>query len=105
MGSGLAIAISAAVLFGATFIGITALTVTLAGLIVPERSSTAIGLLTATFGVGQIVGPSLGAFLAGRSHNFSLALLVAGAMVLVGGALMLTLQLLPGTDSDWGSHR
>lgn len=105
VGSGLTIAIVAAVLFGATFIGISALTVTLGGLLASDRSSTAIGLLTATFGVGQIVGPSLGAFLAGHSHSFSLALVVAAAMVLTGGALMLTLQLLPETGRDWGFHR
>lgn len=99
VGSGLTIAIAAAVLFGATFIGISALTLTLAGLLAPDRSFAAIGLLTATFGVGQIVGPSLGACLAGHSHNFSLALLVAAAMIVVGGALMLPLQLYSASDS------
>jgi predicted MFS family arabinose efflux permease len=105
VGSGLTVAILAAVLFGATFIGISALTLTFAGLLAPDRSSTVIGLLTATFGVGQIVGPSLGALLAGHSHNFSLALLVAAAMIILGGALMLILQLRSAPDSAWGFHR
>lgn len=95
-GSGLTIAFASAMLFGGTFIGITALTVTLAGILAPDRSSTAIGFLTATFGLGQIVGPSLAAFLAGRSNNFGLALVVAAAMVLLGGVLMLCLYLLEG---------
>jgi MFS family permease len=86
------------VLFGGTFIGISALTLTLAGLLAPDRSSTtAIGLLTAIFGLGQIVGPLLAAFLAGHSDNFGLALTVAAGMILIGGVLMLCLYLLQGT--------
>jgi len=98
VGNGLAVALAAAVLFGGTFIGISALTLTLAGLLAPDRSSTtAIGLLTAIFGLGQIVGPLLAAFLAGHSDNFGLALTVAAGMILIGGVLMLCLYLLQGT--------
>jgi predicted MFS family arabinose efflux permease len=85
---GLAPAYLSAVLFGGTFIGITALTMTLAGRIAPQRSTELIGLLTAIYGIGQIIGPLLAAFLERRADSFAPALLVAAGLVLAGGGLM-----------------
>ncbi|GAC1521238.1 MAG: YbfB/YjiJ family MFS transporter [Chloroflexota bacterium] len=87
-------AYGSAVLFGGTFLGITALTLTLAGQLAPHRTATIIGLLTAAYGVGQIVGPIIAASLASRAHSFTPALIVASAVVLAGGAMMLALHVL-----------
>jgi predicted MFS family arabinose efflux permease len=81
-----------AVLFGGTFAGITALTLTLAGHLAPSRSARLIGLLTAVFGVGQMIGPVLAGFIASRAQSFTPALAVASALVLAGGVLMAALQ-------------
>jgi len=85
-------ALLSAVLFGGTFIGISTLTLTLAGQITPRRSAGLIGLLTAAFGLGQIAGPLLAGVLAGHTHNFGPALTAAAAIVLLGGILMAALQ-------------
>jgi len=95
-------ALLSAVLFGGTFIGISTLTLTVAGHIAPQRSAGIIGLLTAAFGVGQIAGPILAAVLAGQAHNFGPALAAATAIVLLGGMLMAALQ--PFEPSRQGSR-
>src|SRR5687768_12271749 len=85
-------AFASAVLFGGTFAGITALTLTLAGHLAPSRSAQLIGMLTAIFGVGQMIGPVLGGVIASRTQNFTPALAAASVCVLAGGALMASLQ-------------
>jgi len=76
-----------AILFGGTFIGISTLTLTLAGEIAAPRSAGLIGLLTAAFGLGQIAGPLLAGFLMGHAPAFGPALMVAAAIVLLGSML------------------
>ncbi|MEO8715880.1 MAG: YbfB/YjiJ family MFS transporter [Acetobacteraceae bacterium] len=88
---------ASALLFGGTFIGITALTLTLAGhLAPPHRTAELIGLLTAAYGVGQIIGPVFAASLASRAHSFTPALIAASAIVFLGGMLMIAYRLLEG---------
>ncbi|MHB8647667.1 MAG: YbfB/YjiJ family MFS transporter [Thermomicrobiales bacterium] len=91
---GVGVAYASAILFGGAFIGITALTLTLAGPLAPHACAEIIGLLTVAYGVGQIIGPMLAASLARRAHSFTPALIVASAVVLVGGILMLAFPLL-----------
>lgn len=88
---GLGTALAAAVLFGGTFMGITTLTLTLGGRLAQGRSAGLVGLLTATFGLGQIVGPTLAGVVAERAQGFAPALLAAAALVLLGGLLMAAL--------------
>jgi len=85
-------ALVSAILFGGTFIGISALTLTLAGQIAPRRSAGLIGLLTAGYGLGQIAGPILAGVLAGRARTFGPALTAATAIVLLGGILVAAVQ-------------
>src|SRR5215212_3251381 len=85
-------AFASAMLFGGTFAGITALTLTLAGHLAPGRSTRLIGLLTAVFGLGQMIGPVLGGAIAHRAQNFIPALAAATVCVLAGGVLMAVLQ-------------
>jgi predicted MFS family arabinose efflux permease len=85
-------AFASAVLFGGTFAGITALTLALAAHLAPRRSARLIGMLTAVFGVGQMIGPVLAGFIISRAQSFTLALAVASALVLAGSVLMALLQ-------------
>jgi MFS family permease len=89
---GAAAASTSAVLFGGTFLGIAALTLTLAGRLVPHRATVVIGVLTAAFGVGQVAGPTLAGLVAGRADTFTPALVAASAVVAIGGALMAALH-------------
>jgi predicted MFS family arabinose efflux permease len=84
-------AFSSAILFGGTFAGISALTLTLAGHLAPRRSASLIGMLTAAFGLGQVIGPLLAGVIADRTQGFAAALVVAATLVLGGGALMAVL--------------
>ena len=85
-------AFASAMLFGGTFAGITALTLTLGGYLAPGRSARLIGMLTAVFGLGQMIGPVLGGLIASRAQDFTPALIAAAVCVLTGGVLMAALQ-------------
>jgi MFS family permease len=89
-----AVAMLAAVLYGATFVGITALAVSLAAQIAPANAARVIGLVTVAFGIGQIIGPLAAGWLAAATGGFGLALLGAAAIVALG-ALPLLLGLAP----------
>lgn len=78
----------AAIGFGGTFAGIAVMTVSLGGAIAPRNPTRMIGLLTAAFSVGQIVGPVLAGELAAREGNFVLALELAAGAVFVGAVLL-----------------
>ena len=85
-------AFASAVLFGGTFAGITALTLTLGGHLETSRSARRIGMLTAVFGLGQMIGPVLGGVIADRAQSYAPALIGAALFVLAGGVLMAFLQ-------------
>ena len=87
-------AVASAVLFGGTFAGITALTLTLAGRLAPHRSAGLIGMLTAVFGLGQVMGPVLAGIITVRTQSFVPALVAAAVCVFIGGVMMAGLQLL-----------
>ncbi|HVC11072.1 MAG TPA: YbfB/YjiJ family MFS transporter [Burkholderiales bacterium] len=81
-------ALVASIGFGGTFAGIAVMTVSLGGAIAPRNPTRMIGLLTAAFSIGQIVGPVLAGELAAHEGNFVLALELAAAAVFVGAVLM-----------------
>jgi predicted MFS family arabinose efflux permease len=86
---------SAAILFGGTFMGITALTIAFSRGHAPAGQGTAvIGLLTAAFALGQVTGPLVAARVAGDSAGFAAAFLVAALVVAVGGVLVLAASVM-----------
>jgi MFS family permease len=100
LAGGAGAAFASAVLFGGTFAGITALTLTLAGQLAPDRSASLIGALTALFGLGQVIGPVLAGSLASRANSFAPALAVAATLVMMGGVLMAVLAGATGCRGD-----
>jgi predicted MFS family arabinose efflux permease len=81
--------IISALLFGATFMGITTLATTLGRQINPSNSSRTIGMLTAIYAIGQLIGPTLAGILSSSTHNFNAALIGASIVVLIGAGLLL----------------
>jgi predicted MFS family arabinose efflux permease len=80
-------AILAALLLGGTFIGLTSL-----GFVGARNLSTAdprrvIGLMTAVFGIGQIVGPAFGGIAFDLTGSYLLPSLVAAATLVIGALL------------------
>ena len=79
-----------AILFGGTFMCIVALTITYAREVVPsQQAARAIGMLTAAFGVGQVIGPLMATGLASGPKDFGPSLVAASSALFVSGLLML----------------
>jgi predicted MFS family arabinose efflux permease len=81
-------ALVGAMLFGATFMGITTLSLSAAQGIRPNDSAGVIGTLTAVYGTGQVVGPVGAGMLMAATQTYQVALLVAAGVVGLGAILL-----------------
>lgn len=77
------------ILFGGTFMGISAMANNLARNLRPNESSKAIGLITGVYGVGQIVGAAGAGILAHGSGEFRIPIVVAGCLLCIGIVVLL----------------
>lgn len=81
------------ILFGLTLGGIPTIVAAAAGdQTGPRLASTAMGFVTFFFGIGQVLGPTIGGFLADSSGSFRIAYAVAGFFSLLGSAGSLLLK-------------
>jgi predicted MFS family arabinose efflux permease len=74
-------------LLGGTFIAITALGLQTGRQLAPQAPRRTLALMTASFGLVQIVGPIVAGLLAQASGDFFLASIVAAAVLLVSGVI------------------
>ena len=88
-----AVLMISAILLGGTFIAATSLGLAHARSMAPENPASAIALMTASFGLGQMIGPVVAGLLFDRSGNLvaaswlaALALTVGAALALIAGA-------------------
>lgn len=79
----------AAALLGGTFVGITALGFIEARRLTEGDPRRLIAAMTASFGLGQMLGPSLAGFGAAATGSFLLPSLAAATCLILSGALML----------------
>ncbi|MGE4267819.1 MAG: YbfB/YjiJ family MFS transporter [Deferribacterales bacterium] len=79
----------AAGMYGATFLGIVALTVGFAKKLAGSHTAYAIGLVTVAFSVGQMIGPAAAGWSAEKTGNFSYSLMAAS--VLCAAAILILL--------------
>ena len=75
----------AAISFGGTFLGIVAMTLAEGYQRMRGEGGRAAAFLTASFGVGQVLGPVLAGILADLQQGFALPLMLAAACVILGG--------------------
>ena len=76
-----------ALLLGGTFMGLTALGFLAVQMLSAENPHQAFGRMTASFGVGQMVGPTLAGFLSEQSGSFRAASLIAAAALIAAAGL------------------
>ncbi|WP_392454867.1 YbfB/YjiJ family MFS transporter [Chryseomicrobium aureum] len=73
-----------AILFGATFMGVTVLVASYAREKFPHASARILSVLTVTYALGQMMGPILASALADQTGSYSLALVGAAAVIALG---------------------
>jgi predicted MFS family arabinose efflux permease len=88
-------ALLAAALLGATFMGITALGLAGARRLAPGDPRRALSLLTASFGTGQIAGPSAAGVLYNYTGGFTVPSLLAVAALIAAAAVVTQVRFPP----------
>ncbi|WP_417693353.1 YbfB/YjiJ family MFS transporter [Roseibium sp.] len=91
-GWGMPAMVMAAFLMGGTFMGITALGLMQAQRLTSGDKTRIVAIMTASFGLGQVVGPWVAGVLHERSGNFTSASLAAAVALLAAAALSLTIR-------------
>lgn len=81
-----------AVLFGATFVGIVSLTLTLIGRHFPANPAKAMARMTLSYGVAQIFAPAMAGYIATATGSYHGALMVTAVVMVVGMALLQALM-------------
>ena len=76
-----------ALLLGGTFMGLTALGFIAARVLSAGNPHRAFGRMTASFGIGQMVGPTLAGFLSEQLGDFRVASLIAAGALIAAAAL------------------
>ena len=90
----LTITLLGAILFGATFIGIVSLVLTMAGHYYPTRPAKMMGKMTISYGFAQILAPFISGFIADNGGDYSHSLYFSSAMMILGTLLMFKLKQL-----------
>jgi len=85
-------------LFGATFIGIVSLMLTMVGKFFPTKPAKPMGKLTLSYGTAQIIAPAISGMLAEASGNYNTPLLLAGGFMVLGMVLIYVLILRSNTS-------
>ncbi len=80
------------ILFGATFIGIVSLMLTMVGKFFPTKPAKPMGKLTLSYGTAQIIAPAISGTMAEASGNYNTPLILAGIIMSIGMALIYILM-------------
>ncbi|WP_416760564.1 YbfB/YjiJ family MFS transporter [Roseateles sp. So40a] len=93
-------ALTGALLYGATFIGLVSLTLALVGRRSPGNPGKAMARLTLSYGVAQVTAPALAGAMAQASGSYTASLWLTAGVLTVGMAIMLRLRALEARASS-----
>ena len=82
-----------ALLFGATFVGIVSLTLTIVGRHFPANPAKAMARMTLSYGVAQILAPAMAGYIATATGSYRGALVVTAVIMVVGMGLLQALMI------------
>ena len=88
-------ALAGSLLFGATFMGITTLSLSIGRQCAPADSGRVIGRMTAMFGIGQVLGPLAAGSLTAATHSYTLSMRLSGLLLLAAVGLLWLARGLP----------
>ncbi|MFC6041242.1 YbfB/YjiJ family MFS transporter [Paenisporosarcina macmurdoensis] len=89
-----------AMLFGATFMGVTTLATAFARNKNPLGSARVIAIMTTIYALGQMIGPSIAGVLTAETESYTWALSGAGFLVFVGALFLLPLVKQERLETD-----
>jgi MFS family permease len=89
---GLVPALAGAVLFGATFVGMVSLVLTMAGRYYPTRPAKMMGKMTLSYGIAQIIAPAITGSLAVAFGSYEAGLYLAAIAVGICTLLLIVLR-------------
>jgi len=92
LGSSLSFALLSAILYGLTFVGIVSIVLTMAGRFYPTKPAKLMGTLTMSYGVPQIIAPTIAGYLARETGHYNGALYMASGFVLLGVIAILAIK-------------
>ncbi|HJW02474.1 MAG TPA: YbfB/YjiJ family MFS transporter [Azospira sp.] len=92
MTDSVALNVMGAILFGATFVGIVSLTLTLIGRHFPANPAKAMARMTLSYGVAQIFAPAMAGYIATATGSYHGALVVTAVVMVAGMGLLQALM-------------
>ncbi|MEE9325865.1 MAG: YbfB/YjiJ family MFS transporter [Cocleimonas sp.] len=91
-GESLAGVLTSGLFFGATFIGIVSLMLTMVGKFYPTKPAKPMGKLTLSYGAAQILAPALSGTIAESTGNYNMPLILASLIMSFGIVLLVVLK-------------
>ena len=79
--------------FGATFIGIVSLMLTMVGKFFPTKPAKPMGKLTLSYGAAQIIAPAMSGMMAEVTGNYNTPLILASVIMAMGIGILLMLKV------------
>lgn len=89
--SSLTVVLVSAALFGATFVGVVSLVLTMAGRLYPSKPAKLMGKMTLAYGSAQVLAPALTGYLAETTGHYDIGLYLAAGFVALGALLIAVL--------------
>ena len=79
--------------FGATFIGIVSLMLTMVGKFFPTKPAKPMGKLTLSYGAAQIIAPAMSGMIAQSTGSYNTPLILASVIMVIGIGILMLLKV------------